>query len=264
MIRSGSKPLYVVLIILGILIIGMAALMAAQKLGLDIGWLAFMRPAPASRTTVMIADSLTAFPDTLELQKAVEPGQKQEPKAVAAVQDTLKKKPAKPQKKSSFNPQDSLWVAYTRDDSTHIESPGEGYLIRISKGKRQLTLFKDGVPQKVYSVGVGKNQNDKSKKADNATPEGSFQIDSIHNSRDWKYNGKKVYGPWFLRLNTSSGAFSGSSWTGIGIHGTSNEKSIGNFVSKGCIRMYNKDITELKNTVAAAVDSSTVRVLILP
>jgi len=263
MIRGGSKPLYVILIMMGILLIGMAALMAAQKFGLEIGWLAFFRNEPAKKPAVIAPDSLFAPQDTLEFVKVVEP-LKKEPKPVAAVQDSLKKKAVKEQKKQRFTPDDSLWVAYTRDDSTHIESPGEGYLIRINKGKRQLTLFKDGVPQKVYSVGVGKNQKDKTKKADNATPEGSFLVDSIHNSKDWKYEGKKVYGPWFLRLNTSSGAFSGDSWTGIGIHGTSNEKSIGNFVSKGCIRMYNKDITELKNTISAAVDSSKVRVLILP
>jgi lipoprotein-anchoring transpeptidase ErfK/SrfK len=29
------------------------------------------------------------------------------------------------------------------------------------------------------------------------------------------------------------------------IHGTNNPKSIGGFVSHGCIRMYNKDITKL-------------------
>lgn len=263
MTRSGTKPLFVILVILGILLIGVAALMAAQKLGCEISWLSLMSKPPKTQEPSYLPDPIIPVADTLIMPEAVVPP-KQEPKPVVAAADSTAKKAVKKQQKSAFSPEDSLWVAYTRDDSTHIETPGEGYLIRISKSKRQLTLFLDGVPQKVYSVGVGKNQKDKAKKEDNATPEGSFRIESIHNSKDWEYEGKKVYGPWFLRINTSEGAFSGGSWTGIGIHGTSNEKSIGNFVSKGCIRMFNKDIIELKDTVAAAVDSSIVRVLILP
>ena len=263
MTHGGTKPGHVILVVLGILLIGMAALMAAQKLDYEAGWLPFLRTAPASQTPAPLPEPLPSIPEPVEYAQ-VTPAPKPEPKPTPASADSLNKKPAKKAQKNTFSTEDSLWVAYTRNDSIRIDTPGEGYLIRISKSKRQLTLFLDGVPQKVYSVGVGKNQKDKAKKEDNATPEGSFYIESIHNSKDWEYEGKKVYGPWFLRINTAEGAFSGGSWTGIGIHGTSNEKSIGNFVSKGCVRMYNKDIIELKNTVAAAVDSSKVRVLILP
>jgi len=193
----------------------------------------------------------------------------QSPQVSSVSSSTTKpaKTPAKETAKTNLiqiTQEDSLWVPYARNDSIFIESPGEGYLIRISKGTRRLTLFKDGVPQKVYPVGVGKNKKDKTRKDDNATPEGLFHIESIHDSKEWRYKGSKVYGPWFLRVNTREGAFSGGSWTGIGIHGTSNEKSIGNFVSLGCIRMFNKDILELKEIVAAAMESSQVRVLIIP
>ncbi len=34
------------------------------------------------------------------------------------------------------------------------------------------------------------------------------------------------------------------------IHGTNNEGSIGHFVSHGCIRMHNADITDLYNRVS--------------
>ena len=34
-----------------------------------------------------------------------------------------------------------------------------------------------------------------------------------------------------------------------GIHGTNNPSSIGKAVSNGCIRMYNRDVTELSKTV---------------
>lgn len=36
---------------------------------------------------------------------------------------------------------------------------------------------------------------------------------------------------------------------GYGIHGTNNPSSIGNAVSHGCIRMYNKNVVELFNLV---------------
>lgn len=43
-------------------------------------------------------------------------------------------------------------------------------------------------------------------------------------------------------------------WMGLskkhyGIHGTNNPSSIGKFVSKGCIRMFNKDVEELARKV---------------
>lgn len=160
--------------------------------------------------------------------------------------------------------EDSAYSVYEHTSGTKALEPGAGYFIRISKGKRQLTLFKDGAPVKIYPVGVGKNSVDKVRKEDNATPEGNFKIQSINNSKDWKFDGARAYGPWFLRLDTSSGAFSGKSWTGIGIHGTSNEKSIGGFVSHGCIRMFNNDITELKETIEEQVKTSEVKVVVLP
>jgi hypothetical protein len=164
----------------------------------------------------------------------------------------------------SVSDSDSLFHPFEHQSGQQAEEPGSGYFIRISKGNRQLTLFKDGIAEKIYPVGVGQNSGDKTRKSDNATPEGNFRIESINNSKDWKFSGARAYGPWFLRVDTSSGAFSGKSWTGIGIHGTSNENSIGGFVSHGCIRMYNKDITELKETIEEQFNESGVNVVILP
>lgn len=175
---------------------------------------------------------------------------------------------AKPKSKTPkgwvLNPEDSLYYSYEHPQGVKANEPGEGYFIRVVKSKRQLTLYKDGSPVKVYAVGVGKNSGDKTKADDDATPEGNFYIQSIHHSKDWTYEGVKAYGEWFLRLNANTGAFSGKPWTGIGIHGTINENSIGHYVSKGCVRMYNKDIRELKQTVEEAVKTSRVPVVILP
>jgi len=147
----------------------------------------------------------------------------------------------------------------------------EGYYIIINKTKHKLHLYKDGVLLKTYPVATGKNNKDKSRVGDWATPEGHFNIASISASITWRYTspetGKKskpgVYGPWFFAVNTRSGAFSCKSWSGIGIHGTSSPSSIGKFVSHGCIRLYSKDITEIREEVAWMDDTSQIRVDIL-
>ncbi|HOY83713.1 MAG: L,D-transpeptidase [Candidatus Cloacimonetes bacterium] len=147
----------------------------------------------------------------------------------------------------------------------------DGYYIIIKKTDHKLHLYKDGVLLKTYPVATGKNNKDKSRIGDLATPEGHFKIDSISASSKWRYtspetgrkSGPGVYGPWFFAVNTRSGTFSGKSWTGIGIHGTSSPSSIGKFVSHGCIRLYSKDITEIREEVAWLNDPSKIRVDIL-
>ena len=44
-----------------------------------------------------------------------------------------------------------------------------------------------------------------------------------------------------------------------GIHGTNNPSSIGKAVSKGCIRMYNQDVTELAATVPNGTRVTIIR-----
>lgn len=70
-------------------------------------------------------------------------------------------------------------------------------------------------------------------KSDTATPIGKYHIIS------------KVRNP--------GGPF-GAMWLGLnqlhyGIHGTNNPSSIGGAVSKGCVRMYNRDVLELSRLV---------------
>lgn len=129
--------------------------------------------------------------------------------------------------------------------------------IVIEKHGLKLYLYKGDRLVKTYPIAVGKNHGDKQKVGDMRTPEGDFYIVKIHNSKDWVYDFKDgkgpikgAYGPWFLRLYTGADRTkSGKAWTGIGIHGTHDPTSIGKMVTKGCIRMYNKDIEELKKIV---------------
>ncbi len=162
---------------------------------------------------------------------------------------------------------DSL-QAWKNRKPRHITS---GYYIIIKKTDHKLHLYKDGVLLKTYPVATGKNNKDKTRIGDLATPEGHFNVASISASSTWRYTspetGKKsgpgVYGPWFFSVNTRSGSFSGGSWTGIGIHGTSSPSSIGKFVSHGCIRLYSKDISEVRDEVSWLSDTSQIRVDIL-
>ncbi|KIL74439.1 L,D-transpeptidase family protein [Bacillus badius] len=99
------------------------------------------------------------------------------------------------------------------------------YSIRVSLSQRQLTLLHHGTVQKVYPVGVGKMLT--------KTPTGDFVI--INKAP----NPGGPFGTMWMSLSKKS----------YGIHGTNKPSSIGKFVSKGCIRMYNRDVEELARIV---------------
>lgn len=95
------------------------------------------------------------------------------------------------------------------------------YRINVSITERQLKLFLNGVLQKQYPIAVGRMLHE--------TPLGDYII--------------------INKAPNPGGAF-GTMWMSLskqyyGIHGTNNPTSIGKSVSKGCIRMYNKDVEEL-------------------
>ncbi|MBO4476225.1 MAG: L,D-transpeptidase [Bacteroidales bacterium] len=140
-------------------------------------------------------------------------------------------------------------------------SPQESdpYIV-IDKQNFTLTLFDgDGTAIKVYSIACGSGIGNKTRSGDHKTPEGTFSINEILNSRslthdfsDGKGPIKGAYGPWFLRLDVPGRR-------DIGIHGTHLPESIGTRATEGCIRLKNEDITDLK----ARIKVGTV-VTILP
>ncbi|KON90408.1 L,D-transpeptidase [Sporosarcina globispora] len=109
------------------------------------------------------------------------------------------------------------------------------FTIIVSRGKRILTLLNNGAVQKVYPIAVGKMLTQ--------TPIGEFVIVNR------EPNPGGPYGVMWLSLSKS----------GYGIHGTNNPSSIGQSVSKGCIRMFNHDVLELSRIVP-----NGTRVLIQP
>ncbi|OKL36739.1 L,D-transpeptidase family protein [Domibacillus mangrovi] len=99
------------------------------------------------------------------------------------------------------------------------------FSIHISLAKRTLTLLYQGQTRKVYPIGVGRMLHE--------TPVGDFII--INKAP----NPGGPYGTMWMSLSKK----------GYGIHGTNDPSSIGKYVSKGCVRMYNKDVDELAKTV---------------
>jgi len=99
------------------------------------------------------------------------------------------------------------------------------FKIEISTQNRHLRLLKNGVLQKQYPIAVGRMLH--------STPIGNFII---------------------INKAPNPGGPFGTMWMSLskehyGIHGTNDPSSIGKFVSKGCIRMYNHDVEELARTI---------------
>lgn len=99
------------------------------------------------------------------------------------------------------------------------------YRIHVSLSKRKLTLYKNERPIKVYPIAVGRMLK--------RTPIGDYII--INKAP----NPGGPYGTMWMSLSKQH----------YGIHGTNNPSSIGKAVSRGCIRMYNKDVEELSRTI---------------
>ncbi len=106
------------------------------------------------------------------------------------------------------------------------------YNIRVSLSKRRLSLYDGNRLVKVYPIGVGRIATQ--------TPRGDFVIiNKVPNPNSYPGGPLTVFGTYWLGLNKPH----------YGIHGTNNPSSIGKYVSRGCIRMYNKDVEELARRV---------------
>lgn len=99
------------------------------------------------------------------------------------------------------------------------------YSISVSLSNKRLTLYRSGRLVKTYPIAIGKMLTQ--------TPVGEFVIVNR------EPNPGGPFGAMWLSLSK----------LGYGIHGTNNPASIGKTVSKGCIRMHNKDVLELARQV---------------
>ncbi|MDW7675459.1 MAG: L,D-transpeptidase family protein [Bacillota bacterium] len=109
------------------------------------------------------------------------------------------------------------------------------HLVIVNKATNELAYFLNDELIKVFPVATGKT--------DNLTPEGTYSIVA------------KFVNPYYIAGNIAGGSPNnplGVRWMGLnvgstggskyGIHGTNSPDSIGNYVSAGCIRMYNEDV----------------------
>ncbi len=99
------------------------------------------------------------------------------------------------------------------------------YRIDVSINNRTLRLFRNGTLQKQYPIAVGRMLFE--------TPVGNYII------LNKAPNPGGPFGTMWMSLSKQS----------YGIHGTNDPSSIGKTVSKGCIRMYNRDVEELARIV---------------
>ncbi|MFC5648097.1 L,D-transpeptidase family protein [Paenibacillus solisilvae] len=128
-------------------------------------------------------------------------------------------------------------------------------MIIVNKKTNQLAFFKDGVLVKTFSVATGKTKD--------LTPEGSFTIANKIKNRPYykeKIPGgdpRNPLGDRWLGLDVN-----GTHGTTYAIHGNNNEKSIGKYVSAGCIRMKNEEIhwlyPQVKIDTAVIITSSAL------
>ncbi|MDD4957211.1 MAG: L,D-transpeptidase family protein [Candidatus Omnitrophica bacterium] len=117
------------------------------------------------------------------------------------------------------------------------------FSILVDKKNNRLLLRKDGKPFKLYTVSTGK---------DNSTPVGVFKIEEKMVKPVW-YKVNAVVAPDSKEYELGE-RWMGLSAQGYGIHGTSDESTIGNQVTQGCVRMYNKDVIELFNIVPSGTE----------
>lgn len=119
--------------------------------------------------------------------------------------------------------------------SAPLELVEEGVYLLIDKSAHRLTVYLNGHPVRSFPVATGRSKG--------LTPSGRFHIVT------------KIVKPWYVRKQIPGGHPRnplGSRWMGInvpgtggyiyGIHGTNRPYSIGNSVSSGCVRMFNKDV----------------------
>ena len=118
--------------------------------------------------------------------------------------------------------------------------------IVIYKQEMILKLYNyKGELLQISQIACGKNEGDKNNVGDMKTPEGVFNIADIEDASTWTHDFKDgmgvikgAYGPYFIRLNIPG-------QSGIGIHGTHDNNSLGKRVTEGCIRLKNEDLKSL-------------------
>ena len=138
--------------------------------------------------------------------------------------------------------------AVTRPTAVAPTPQSDGLLL-ISKASMRLdVLDRSGARVQSFPIACGENFGDKEREGDRKTPEGLFWVQEIVDTAPWSAAAaaaladpasyRSPYGPRFIRLLTPP-------HTGIGIHGTNDDASVGSRASAGCVRLHNDDLLAL-------------------
>lgn len=140
------------------------------------------------------------------------------------------------------------------------KNPYEGYSLVIYKGSFTISLV-DAQQDTLYTfpVATGEMPGQKTRPGDCKTPQGTFKVTWVQNTRGVMYDyhdGKglvEAYGPYFIHLETPG-------FKAIGVHGTCPERDdrIGTRDSKGCIRLHNRDLLTILPYVHPGMDVKIV------
>jgi len=124
-----------------------------------------------------------------------------------------------------------------------LKVPQAKFSIHVDRSENRLLLLSNGKLFKSYTVSTGENLS---------TPIGEFYIEE-----------KMIKPVWYKKsaaVSPDSPEYElGSRWMGIskesyGIHGTSDESTIGKHITKGCVRMKNSDVEELYAIVPSGTE----------
>ena len=125
------------------------------------------------------------------------------------------------------------WVSSDEVSATWVSTA-----IVVQLDNHRLTLCDQGREVANYPICVGT--------AINPTPTGAFYVIGV-----LKNNPSGAYGPYAIGTSAFSETLTDWPYGGVvGIHGTNNPSSIGRSMSHGCIRLNNRDITQLAQKVS--------------
>lgn len=118
------------------------------------------------------------------------------------------------------------------------------YRIVINIPAFTLWLYQDGIPLKSYPISIGTELN----------PSVLGETKIINKVSDPTYYPPNAAARGLAPIPPGPDNPVGTRWLGLGfsgygIHGTNNDKSIGSAASSGCIRMHNRDVEELCDLV---------------
>lgn len=142
----------------------------------------------------------------------------------------------------------------TQISQSSYNSVAEPIRLEISLSRRQVTVYQGNTSVKNYPIAIGRSGWE--------TPAGNFQVLEMLKNPTWIHplTGKSIQGGspenplghYWIGFWTD-----GKNW--VGFHGTPDPSSVGKAASHGCIRMYNKDVEELFQSVHVGTPVTVVK-----